>query len=99
MTKLKHNQTYILAIIFIVVIGMFVGQNSVKGNGLSPDRYSFLSNSETHKPAFNDTSGFVCPTDISIYTDLNACSGTINDGLNVVDPDATLKYNTDIKSG
>ncbi len=35
----------------------------------------------------DDTTGFVCPDDISIYTDLNSCDALITSDLNIHDPD------------
>jgi len=34
----------------------------------------------------DDTTGFVCPDDISIYTDLNSCDALITSGLSIRDP-------------
>ena len=39
---------------------------------------------------YNDTTGIVCPEDISIYTDFNSCVATVNTGLNIADPDGII---------
>ncbi len=38
----------------------------------------------------DDTTGFVCPGDISVYTDLNSCDALITSGLNIPDPDNNI---------
>ncbi|WP_321370370.1 HYR domain-containing protein [uncultured Draconibacterium sp.] len=41
-------------------------------------------------PMMPDSSGLVCPDDITTYTDLNSCEALISNGLNILDPENTI---------
>ncbi|WP_163325912.1 PKD-like domain-containing protein, partial [Draconibacterium mangrovi] len=105
MTKSKHNQTLKTAFFLLAVFLCFTEPNAVSSESyasFSPAKDSvmgFVSPSISNqslseisdKPASqDDTTGIVCPEDISIYTDLNSCVAVISNGLDISDPNGII---------
>ncbi|WP_319479816.1 HYR domain-containing protein [uncultured Draconibacterium sp.] len=105
MTKLKHNQTLKTAFLLLAVFLCFTEPNAESSESyasFSPAKDSlmgFVSPSISNQllseisdiPASqDDTTGIVCPEDISIYTDLNSCDALVTSGLAILDPDNVL---------
>ncbi len=53
------------------------------------DKIKFLGISGNNT-FFDDTTGIVCPEDISTYTDVNSCNTLISSGLELLDPGNTI---------
>nr|WP_319511265.1 G8 domain-containing protein [uncultured Draconibacterium sp.] len=90
MTKTKHNQTLEIALFIVAVFAVLMGEASVNGGALPTSQLTNYSKIYGETVISDDTTGFVCPEDISTYTDLNACSSNISSGLNVLDPEARI---------
>ncbi|WP_347839516.1 HYR domain-containing protein [uncultured Draconibacterium sp.] len=86
MTKTKHNQTLEIALFIAAVFTVLMGVASVKGSTLSTSQHTNYSKIYGETVISDDTTGFVCPEDISTYTDLNSCDALISSGLNIEDP-------------
>ena len=88
MTKLQHNQTFKIAVIIAAVIAVFMVNSSVNGGNVSPDSFTSLSELQVNASSFNDTTGIVCPEDITTYTDEGTCQSFISSGLKSIIVDA-----------
>ncbi|MCK3685488.1 HYR domain-containing protein, partial [Maribellus sp. YY47] len=105
MTKLLNSQTCKLTVALIVILSVFIEPTSVKADLLRAfeggtvhyywggyeasveNQFSETSGTNTF---LDDTTGIVCPEDISTYTDVNSCNALISSGLELLDPGNTL---------
>ncbi|MEN8118256.1 MAG: HYR domain-containing protein, partial [Bacteroidota bacterium] len=105
MTKSKHIRTYKIAVFIIALLSVFMEANSVERattvrfseeQAVRLNTFGFDSDNLQAPSLFSaniqndDTTGIVCPENISTYTDINACTSTISNGLNVADPKGLL---------
>ncbi|WP_303926073.1 HYR domain-containing protein, partial [Draconibacterium sediminis] len=105
MTKSKHNQTLKTAFFLLAVFLCFTEPNAVSSESyasfspaidsvlgfVSPSISNQLLSEISDNPASqDDTTGIVCPEDISIYTDLNSCVAVISNGLDISDPNGII---------
>gem|GEM_PF-2138405 len=100
MTKRPHNQTFKIAILFIVALFVLLQPGSAGGYfvpasetgrlynlGYVADNKASLSNVAGYQAIQDDTTSLVCPKDISTYTDLNSCDALVTSGLRIADPE------------
>ncbi len=106
MIKTQHSRTLKIALITMAVFIGIMDAKSVSWKDSATEELNLFATTELSvttdadiamsllKEAavsmMSDSSGLVCPDDITTYTDLNSCEALISSGLNILDPENTI---------
>ena len=106
MIKTQHSRTLKIALIIMAVFIGIMDAKSVSWKDSAIEELNLFATTELSVqadaaigmssikgldvPMMPDSSGLVCPDDITTYTDLNSCEALISNGLNILDPENTI---------
>ena len=106
MIKTQHSRTLKIALITMAVFIGIMDAKSVSWKDSVTEELNLFATTELSVPTdadiamsllkeaavsmMSDSSGLVCPDDITTYTDLNSCEALISSGLNILDPENTI---------